>query len=103
MNINLKTDFKLSDQEKYYIINIVLSTFEVPRKRAKFIELASAIKSTGKQAVEDLIKLTADYASKNSKHNINQVIVAILPSIEYFFNEVQLEIRHKSYDITILK
>jgi hypothetical protein len=101
MNINLRSDYKLSDGEKYYIINILLSTYEIKREKTIFIKLANSVKSSGPESINDLIESVSIFALKKSRHNKDQVVPAVMPSIEYFFNNVQIEIRKRSCDISI--
>lgn len=101
MNIAIKNDYKLSDGEKYYIINLLLSAYCVRREKKTFIRLASMIKSTGSDSINELIKITSKFASKISKFEESQILPAVEPSIEYFFNNVQVEIRKRSCNIDI--
>lgn len=101
MNIDLKDDYKLTDNEKYYIINIVLSTFDIVRTRALLMEFSNAVKDLGPKSVNKLMDDVSNFASKKSKFNRDQVVSAITPSIEYFFNNTQASIRRKSFNIDV--
>ena len=66
------------------------------------MKLANSVKSSGLESINELIKNTMNYIKKNSKFN-EDVVIAITPSIEYFFNDVRPEIRKKSVNIDIFK
>ena len=102
MNININEDYKLTDNEKYYIINLILSVFDQKKTRSLFIKLANSINSLGPKSVDDLINITSYYAVNKSRFDKNKVISSILPSIEYFFNDTKIEIRKRSFNIDIL-
>jgi hypothetical protein len=101
MNIKIDDNYKLSNNEKFYIINLILTTFEKLRTKEILIKISNSTNNNGKKSIEELISNSIEYASKNSKFNKDQILSAITPSIEYFFNNVSLEIRKRSFDINI--
>jgi hypothetical protein len=100
MHINISDNYKLHDVEKYYVVNLLLNICNIKITKIITMKLASSVKSLGPQSIDELIKNTMDYVKKNSKFN-EDVVIAVTPSIEYFFNEVRPEIRRKSVNIDI--
>jgi hypothetical protein len=101
MNIKINNDYKLSNNEKFYVINLILTTFEKPRTKEILIKIANSVFCSGMKSIEELINNSIEYASKNSRLDKNKILLAVTPSIEYYFNNVTLEIRKRSFDISI--
>ena len=100
MQININNDYELHDVEKYYVINMLFNICNLKITKVVTMKLANSVKSLGPKSIDELIKKTMNYIKKNSKFN-EDVVIAITPSIEYFFNDIRPEIRKKSVNIDI--